>query len=437
MAKQDEVKRISELHAIAKEQFLDPAEGFRLRRHILEIARLRKADPIPADEARVMLFLSQKARPYEVRRSMSKLLNARYARDEMEEFRAFEAFLHTRMPADELCGHNFKTVPFAKQSHENIWDHLRNVMPHLAERTEGVFLNSGTLLGVVRNGKLLDHDDDVDLAVILRASSPVEAAQEWRKLCFSLYQAGLARLEDQSEGVPKIIKLVSDGGYEIDLFPAWFQGDDFFVVPHTYGALKREDVLPLKTCEITGLPIPAEPEKMLAVNYGASWRISNPYYVFNWKLANKRFTPYLKALEEVQVKRAITYGTFDLFHVGHVRLFARLAKLADEVVVACSTCEFNEGKGKKTVLSYEQRVEMISACMHVTKVIEENDWDQKRGDIVTHQADVFVMGDDWQGKFDDLSDLCDVLYLPRTKNISTTMLKNGLKTERKLKKASA
>ena len=122
-------------------------------------------------------------------------------------------------------------------------------------------------------------------------------------------------------------------------------------------------------------------------------------------------------------KKVITYGTFDLFHVGHVRLLERLASLGDHLTVCISTDTFNAGKGKVAVMPYDQRAELVAACRFVDKVIAEESWDQKRDDIRREKIDIFAMGDDWEGKFDDLKDLCEVVYLPRTKDISTTALK--------------
>lgn len=123
----------------------------------------------------------------------------------------------------------------------------------------------------------------------------------------------------------------------------------------------------------------------------------------------------------------ITYGTFDLFHIGHLRLLERLGDLGDRLIVGVSTDEFNAGKGKNCVVPWADRAEIVGAIKGVDLVIAENSWDQKRRDIVEHQVDVFAMGDDWAGKFDDLADLCRVEYLPRTVGISTTGLKEILR----------
>lgn len=119
----------------------------------------------------------------------------------------------------------------------------------------------------------------------------------------------------------------------------------------------------------------------------------------------------------------ITYGTFDLFHYGHLRLLKRAKELGDKLIVAVSTNEFNKVKGKNCVYPYEHRSKIVEAIKYVDKVIPERNWEQKRNDIKKYKIDIFVMGDDWKGKFDNLKDLCKVVYLPRTPGISTTDLK--------------
>ncbi len=127
-------------------------------------------------------------------------------------------------------------------------------------------------------------------------------------------------------------------------------------------------------------------------------------------------------------KRVITYGTFDMFHIGHLELLKRIKNYADELIVAVSTDEFNEIKGKKTIIPYNQRARIVEAIKYVDRVIPENSWEQKIEDIKKYDIDILIMGDDWKGKFDFLKDYCDVIYLPRTKDISSTDLKNTLQT---------
>lgn len=126
------------------------------------------------------------------------------------------------------------------------------------------------------------------------------------------------------------------------------------------------------------------------------------------------------------MRRVITYGTFDLLHYGHIRLLQRCKAQGDYLVVALSTDEFNAGKGKKSYFSYEDRKNMLEAIRYVDLVIPEDNWEQKTTDVEKYHIDAFVMGDDWEGKFDFLKEQCEVIYLPRTPEISTTQIKNDL-----------
>jgi glycerol-3-phosphate cytidylyltransferase len=125
----------------------------------------------------------------------------------------------------------------------------------------------------------------------------------------------------------------------------------------------------------------------------------------------------------MKVKTIITYGTFDLFHVGHVKLLRRLRNLGDRLVVGLSSEEFNALKGKKTVIPYTQRAEILRSVRYVDDVFPEHCWEQKADDIRREKASILAMGDDWAGKFDHLDDIVEVVYLPRTEGISTTELK--------------
>ena len=125
-------------------------------------------------------------------------------------------------------------------------------------------------------------------------------------------------------------------------------------------------------------------------------------------------------------KTIITYGTFDMFHIGHLELLKRLSKLGDKLIVAVSSDEFNEIKGKKTIIPYKQRASIVEAIKYVDMVIPENHWEQKVTDIKKYNVDIFSMGNDWEGKFDELKEHCEVIYLPRTEGISTTQLKASL-----------
>ena len=128
------------------------------------------------------------------------------------------------------------------------------------------------------------------------------------------------------------------------------------------------------------------------------------------------------------MKRVITYGTFDLLHYGHINLLKRAKNLGDYLIVVLSTDEFNLYQNqKKCYFPYNKRKELLEAIRYVDLVIEEKCWEQKKTDIDKYEVDIFVMGDDWKGKFDYLKEKCEVVYLPRTPDVSTTQIKEDLK----------
>ncbi len=128
------------------------------------------------------------------------------------------------------------------------------------------------------------------------------------------------------------------------------------------------------------------------------------------------------------MKKVITYGTFDILHYGHINLLRRARALGDYLVVVLSSDEFNALKNKKSYYTYEQRKIMLEACKYVDLVVPEMTWEQKIDDVKKYDIDVFVMGNDWEGKFDFLKDYCEVVYLPRTEGISSTQVKEFLKS---------
>ena len=129
------------------------------------------------------------------------------------------------------------------------------------------------------------------------------------------------------------------------------------------------------------------------------------------------------------MKRVITYGTFDMLHYGHINLLRRAKEQGDYLIVALSTDEFNwQEKHKKTYFEFEKRKQLLEAIRYVDLVIPEESWEQKVADMSLYQVDTFVMGDDWQGEFDYLAEKTwvDVIYLPRTPEVSTTQIKQDL-----------
>lgn len=127
------------------------------------------------------------------------------------------------------------------------------------------------------------------------------------------------------------------------------------------------------------------------------------------------------------MKKIITYGTYDILHYGHINLLKRAKELGDFLIVAISSDDFNDIKGKKSYYDFETRKYMLESIKYVDLVISENDWEQKINDVKNYEIDTFVMGDDWEGKFNFLEEFCEVVYLKRTENISSTKIKNDIK----------
>lgn len=133
------------------------------------------------------------------------------------------------------------------------------------------------------------------------------------------------------------------------------------------------------------------------------------------------------ARQKKLIINVITYGTFDLFHIGHLEILRRAKSLGSHLTVAVSTDRFNIKKNKKCVYPFEQRAAIVNAIKYVDRVIPEETWEQKTTDIKNYNIDIFVMGDDWKGRFEkELYGLCEIKYLERTKDISSTIIKNNV-----------
>ncbi|MDB1921693.1 glycerol-3-phosphate cytidylyltransferase [Clostridium tertium] len=126
------------------------------------------------------------------------------------------------------------------------------------------------------------------------------------------------------------------------------------------------------------------------------------------------------------MRKVITYGTYDLLHYGHIMLIKRAKSIGDYLIVGLSTDEFNYEKGKRSYFSYEKRKVILESIQYIDEVIPEKNWKQKVNDIKERNIDVFVIGDDWKGKFDYLNEYCEVIYLPRTEGISTSLIKEEI-----------
>ncbi len=301
--------RISEIHAIAQVALTHGRHNIDYKKYHTELTSLNEAHSSKPStdwiEAMVMLNASQRKRSRRTLGLMRRLSQRHTDQGTEAEFQAFETMVSKALAPDRLNHHGYGQT-FAHLDHDDIWSHLREVIEALENEGHSVFLNSGTLLGVVRDGKLIEHDDDIDLAVELSAKTQKEAAAEWIEIRDLLEKMDL--FDHEANKNPTIHKLTSkevNGRFvEIDLFPLWYQdtdeGERAWLYPHTRGELKREDIFPLKACDVSGLMLPAVPEKMLALNYGENWQTPDPLWRFNWRDSHAHFKEFSSSLKPLR-----------------------------------------------------------------------------------------------------------------------------------------
>lgn len=293
----EQVVRLREIRAIGIAALYDGPGGMDLWAYVGELKGLRmRGHRVAMWEAKIALLVAMRERPSQVVGSLKKLRSVCKRKGLDERFVAFEALVMLSLGDVRLTNHSYRAENFGEMSHDPIWSQIRGHLSALNDAGYEAFLNSGTLLGVIRDERLIDHDDDIDLAIILKATTCAGAITEWMELRDKLRADGV--LDELATTNPSIFKLLPIGAIQVDLFPAWFEGDQMYIYPHTFGELSRSDVLPLQACRVTQNPIPADPEKMLALNYGEGWRAPDPYFKFPWARAKNRFDEFLTGVNQ-------------------------------------------------------------------------------------------------------------------------------------------
>lgn len=271
------------------------------------------------------------------------------------------------------------------------------------------WLECGVLLGIYREGKLLDHDDpDIDFTV-LEPFDHEQIKNHFLDNGYSLF----------AEGQHQLVMRKRDVLLDISFYT--LEDDDLVMSIHGAGKAVQPYYLfnPLGTIEFEDRSYPTtnDIEAYLVQRYG------------DWKTPKKEKRPWTEPGEHLvwrpeKVSKVITYGTFDCLHYGHIRLLERAKSLGWHLTVGLSTDKFNAVKGKQAQFDFDRRKKDLLAITYVDDIIEESTWAQKRTDITQREINLLVMGDDWEGKFDDLP--CKVVYLPRTKGVSSTKIRKAL-----------
>lgn len=279
--------RVVELVPVADR---DPAEYELLRSRLAEVPRERRGRAWR--EASVLADLAFRKRP---RRAFAQLARLRRGERDPADFHRFWADCVRVLDPYTLGPHGYR-LSLGVHDQQQLWHGVATLMSGLADIGHQSFVNSGSLLGLVREGAVIAHDDDVDLAVVLHATDAGSAAAEWSALRARLAATGF--LDPKFEGRRIHSKVRMPEGPTVDVFPAWTSRGRMYVWPHTWGDVAVEDVLPLGRFVVAGtaVSIPRRPEPLLEANYGRDWRTPDPTFRFDWSAARERFGEFTGAM---------------------------------------------------------------------------------------------------------------------------------------------
>ncbi|MEO5377118.1 MAG: LicD family protein [Magnetococcus sp. DMHC-6] len=200
----------------------------------------------------------------------------------------------------KTIGYHGYSKALSSQNEQELWTEIKKYVDQVATLGYDCFVNSGTLLGYVREGKLIAHDDDVDLALLLKSKSDIASlVDEWREVIKKLASIGIL---DKKIAIEKHIhlKIRPSRRLKVDIFPAWIFKDRLYIYPHTYGELPWQSLLPLRPISICGVqvPIPQQPESILEINYGPAWKKPDPTFKFDWSGANAKFHEFISCFNQ-------------------------------------------------------------------------------------------------------------------------------------------
>ena len=291
-----EIKSILELRAMLDKCLETGTNDLNYEDTLAQIEHLGEAESRDGTEAAILVGYILKE---DAKKTFNRLANYRKRCRTSGRIAHFDAF---KMLCDEIIAprvltpHGFR-ITIGTENTDVLSEGILEIEKKMEAIGYEIFINSGTLLGVIRSGTFIPHDDDIDFGVVLHATDAASAAAEWIELKNTLEDMGLLKNVGWLGGILKTHKI---GTCTVDFFPAWVEGNSVFVYPHTSGELVQADLLPLRRSDALNLPIPNNPEKMLAVNFGESWRIPDPLFKFSWGKQRTHFSEFLNLTKEIQ-----------------------------------------------------------------------------------------------------------------------------------------
>jgi hypothetical protein len=263
-----------------------------LRRPLQRVPRAERG--VEWTERVVIAYCIKRVRSARVRSLRKSIIRYWEERGNPEKANDFSDRVDCALDFSKPHAKNF-FIQFAAQNTTKTANDLLKLISILQDEGQQVFINSGTLLGAVREESFIGHDDDIDLGLILTAEDERDVVQEF----ISVYRLLSARpeLDIKTSFNSPVLKITFPSDVVVDLFPTWIKSDKVFVWPHTCGELNETDLLPLKKIKLSGIkfPAPAEPEKMLELNYGCSWTKPDADFAFPWREARHRFRNFLRS----------------------------------------------------------------------------------------------------------------------------------------------